>query len=109
VRHPRDDSPEPVVTTTALAVPPQELDQAGLELQRAILADGEVTRDELVEALEGWKACMEDRGLIEVSYRIGPQGLDGMGYGSHDEFAGEAEDAACRASYINDVVEAVGR
>ncbi|MCP3976974.1 MAG: hypothetical protein GY720_21005 [bacterium] len=104
IRHPSANGEQPVVATTGIVVEPQELDPAGLELQRRILADGEVTMEELIEALEGWKACMEERGLTHVSYDVGRQGLKEMEYGSPDPLAGEAEDAACSASYLDEAV-----
>ena len=53
-------------------VPPQELDPAGLELQAEILADDKVTREEYEQALEGWKDCMENHGMVDVSFEIEP-------------------------------------
>lgn len=100
-------APAPVETTTSPVVPPQELDPVGLELQDEILADGTVTENELQRALEGWKTCMEERGLVHVFFKIEVQGGWSSEYGSPDEYAGEAEDAACRASYVNRVETAL--
>ncbi len=98
---------EPVVVTTATPVEPHELDQAGLELQDEILADGAVTREEYLRALEGWKTCMEERGITHVSFEIDRQGGASRSYGSPTPTAGEAEDAACAASYLNSIEAAV--
>jgi hypothetical protein len=108
---PTSDSDQPSVATTAGPVAPQELDQAGLDLQAEILADGVVTEAELEQALEGWKACMEERGLLGVSFEIDPQQGWTGGYGSlsPDPSAGEAEDAACRQSYLNQVEDALAQ
>lgn len=103
IRLPSSNGDQPVVTTTGIVVEPQELDPAGLELQRQILADDEVTMEELIQALDGWKACMEARGVEHVSYEVDRQGIAGMAYGSPTPTAGEAEDAACSASYLNKV------
>jgi len=108
VSRPVSDEEQPVVTTTAPSVAPQELDQEGLDLQREILADGIVTKDEFSQALDGWKGCMEQRGLIDVSFEINPQGGWSSSYGSPDEFAGEAENAACSASYVDRVADGIG-
>lgn len=109
VRHPSQDGDQQPVVTTATPVDPQEMDPEGLELQRQILADGEVTLEELTMAFDGWKACMEERGLIEVAFEIDPTGGVSYEYGSSDRSGGEAEDAACYASYVTDVVDAVPR
>lgn len=97
-----------VLVTTAPLVPTEEIDQAGLELQAEILADGVVTREELETAWAGWKACMEDRGLIDVSFEIQANGGVSTEYGSRDRTRGEAEDAACRESYVNRVESGLG-
>ena len=102
-------SDEPVVVTTAPPVEPQELDPAGFDLQDEILADGAVTLEEFQQALEGWKRCMEERGITHVSFEIDRQGGHSRGYGSPTPTAGEAEDAACAASYLNRVEAAVGQ
>jgi len=95
------------VVTTAAPVPQQELDPAGLELQSEILADGKVTREEYEQAYQGWKTCMEERGLLSATFEIQPTGGAATEYGSPDPNAGEAEDAACRASYVDRVDEAL--
>ena len=108
VGRPRTETQQTVLTT-APTVQPQELDPAGLDLQEEILADGDVTREEFERALEGWKACMEERGLVEVTFEIDEQGGLSRSYGSPDPNAGEAEDAACLHSYVNQVADALGR
>lgn len=99
---------EPVVATTGIVPPPQEIDPAGIALQDRILADGEVTQDEYIEAMEGWKRCMEERGIERVAYdEVTARGGGGRQYGSPTAEAGEAADAACEASYLTRVQEAV--
>lgn len=105
---PETNNPQPVVTT-APAVSPQELDPTGLELQEAILADGTVTREEFEQALEGWKTCMESRGVTDVTFEINRQGGWSTEYASPTPNAGQAEDAACIHSYVNQVADALSR
>jgi len=108
IGRPQFEEEQPVVTTTALSVEARELEQEGLDLQSEILADGKVTRDEFERALDGWKACMERRGLFDVSFEISPQGGWSSSYATQDRFAGDAEDAACSASYVDEVADGVG-
>lgn len=93
----------PVETTMAPVTDPQEINPDGVAYQDEVLADGVVTLDELRTAFDGWKLCMEDRGLIEVSYEIRPDGSVSRGYGSVDRFAGEAENQACSASWVSQI------
>lgn len=107
VGEPRDGSSgQPIpATTSSISISPQELDPAGLELQAEILADGEVTREEIERALEGWKECMEELGF-EASWEIDPRGGASTRYGSSpDGSAGETESALCEASFLMQVHE----
>ncbi|MCP4306289.1 MAG: hypothetical protein GY926_10770 [bacterium] len=107
MRKPRPIGEETVVETTAMPVPPQDLDQAGLNLQDEMLDDGVVTEDEFRRALEGWKACMEQRGVTGVHFEINQRGGYGTGYDSPPELSGEVEDAVCRASFLDKVETAL--
>ena len=55
-----------LVTTTAPV--PDQLEQAGIELRNAILADGEVTQEEFDQAVEAAAACLENHGLTGVTW-----------------------------------------
>jgi hypothetical protein len=94
-----------VETTIAPAVDPADLDQAGLDLQAEIVSDGEVTRDEFEQAMQGWKSCMEEHGITGVTYDFDARGDTSFGWASPTEGTGEVEDAICRASYVDQVSE----
>ena len=71
----------------------------------------------MIEALEGWKTCMEEHGVGGVSYELELNGNLSTGY----SFSGTAEpsaaeenevaglDAYCNASYVGDLWEYVNR
>jgi hypothetical protein len=87
--------------TTTVAVP-DELEQAGTDLQDEILADGEVTQEELEKAVAAMATCMESHGLTGVRWSID---ADGEGYSSgYTVTDDEAADAAiynlCYYSYV---------
>ena len=95
--------PEVVETTVAPDRPQLDVDPAGIELQAEIVADGVVTEDEFIEALDGWKACMEGFGIEQVEYEIDRRGGWGASYVSDDEALTDAADVACRTSFIEQV------
>lgn len=98
----------PVVTTTPM--PNEPLDPDGLEFQAGVIEDGRVTFEEFEQALEHWKSCMEERGVTDVEYSIGPSGEHGMSYASPSR-NGEAEELIsnfCYASWVDQVGSALG-
>ncbi len=101
IRQPRPIEEQTVVETTALPVPSMDLDQFGLDLQDEILADGVVTEEEFRRALEGWKTCMEERGVTGVLFEINPRGGHSREYQSpRGSSSGDIEDAVCTASFL---------
>jgi len=90
--------------TTTIAVP-TELEQAGTDLQNAILADGKVSRDEFVRAVARMAACMTDHGLTGVTWSVDDAGGGwSSGYNSPaDDAAEQAIDHLCYYSYVDRV------
>lgn len=91
------------VTTTITA--PAQLLQEGLDLQREILADDIVTREELEQAVAAMAVCMEARGLKGVHWSVDPEeeglGWSG-GYSVTDSVSGaEAVSNLCYYSYVH--------
>jgi hypothetical protein len=85
------------------AIDPSDLDPKGVELQDAIVADGRVTREELIRALEGWKSCMERLGIAGATYELDPDGSYGFSWPSPGLDTGTAEDNFCTVSYLEQV------
>lgn len=63
-----DDSVEGDELVTTTAPVPDQLEQAGIDLRNAILADGEVTQEEFDQAVEAAAACLENHGLTGVAW-----------------------------------------
>ena len=63
-----DDSVESGELVTTTAPVPDQLEQAGIDLRNAILADGEVTQEEFNQAVEAAAACLENHGLTGVTW-----------------------------------------
>ncbi len=89
------------IVATTVSVP-SELIQDGVDLQNRILADGNVTLQELEQAVAAMAECMQSRGLNDVTWSVDP---DGNGFSSgYTATFGDTEDAAiatlCRYSYI---------
>ncbi len=102
------DQDTPVVTTTPM--PDDPLDPDGLEFQASVIEDGRVTFEEFEQAFEHWKSCMEERGVTDVEYTIGPSGDHGMSFASPSP-SGEAEELIanfCYASWVDQVASALG-
>lgn len=98
------DDTNPVVTTMALP-PNRELDQDGLDYQADAAEDGEITREEFDGALQGWKECMEERGVTDVRYEIDPSGGWSSEYASPSPY-GDRENAIdnlCQVSWVEEV------
>ena len=91
--------------TTTMAVPGQ-LEQAGVDLQAELTADGYVSQEEFVRAVEGMAACMTNHGLTGVNWSVDDVGGGwSMGYDSPtDDPAEQAIYALCYYSYIPDTV-----
>jgi hypothetical protein len=55
-------------------MPDEPLDPDGLEFQAGVIEDGTVTFEELEQAAEHWKTCMEEHGVTDVEYTIDRSG-----------------------------------
>ena len=95
----RNDDNGVVVTTVAA---PNELEQVGVDLQETILADGVVTRDELVQAVAAMATCLEDHGLTGVTWSVDDDGNSWeYEYESDDSDAERAISNLCFFSYVD--------
>lgn len=91
------------VTTTNAALDPGDLDQDGLALQEEIISDGRVTEEEFIQALQGWKSCMEGLEVTMVAFERDPDGTYSFSYSSAPSGDGNTEDNFCTVSYIEQV------
>ena len=95
----RNDDNGVVVTTVAA---PNELEQVGVDLQETILADGVVTRDELVQAVAAMATCLKDHGLTGVTWSVDDDGNSWeYEYESDDSDAERAISNLCFFSYVD--------
>jgi len=85
-----NDCTSPVTT---MAVPAQ-LEQAGVDLVAEISADGYVTQEEFVRAVEGMAACMTAHGLNGVAWSV-----DEVGGGWSMDYESPADGPAEQAIY----------
>ena len=88
------------VTTTAAV--PDQLEQAGIDLRNAILADGIVTREEFEQAVEAAAGCLEDHGLRDVRWNA--YGDLGWSHADDSSATAAAEEAVynlCYYSYLD--------
>jgi hypothetical protein len=88
------------VTTTAAV--PDQLEQTGIDLRNAILADGIVTREEFEQAVEAAAGCLEDHGLRDVSWNA--YGDLGWSHADDSSATAAAEEAVynlCYYSYLD--------
>ena len=93
------------VVVTTVVVPP-DLEQIGVDLQDAILADGVVSRHELEQAVEAMATCLESHGLTGVKWWVDDDG-EGWGYeyeSSDDEAGKEVISNLCFYSYVDRVL-----
>ena len=87
-------------TTTAPV--PDQLEQAGIDLRNAILADGVVSGDEFQQAVEAAAGCLEDHGLRDVRWNAyGDLGWSHADDSSETEAAEEAIYNLCYYSYLD--------
>ena len=94
-----------VSSTTTMAVPSQ-LEQAGVDLQAEIIADGFVSQEEFVRAVSGMAACMTDHGFNGVTWSVDEVGggwsMDYQSLSPADDPAEQAIYSLCYYSYIPD-------
>ena len=88
------------VTTTAAV--PDQLEQAGIDLRNAILADGVVSGDEFQQAVEAAAGCLEDHGLRDVRWNAyGDLGWSHADDSADSDAAEEAVYNLCYYSYLD--------
>ncbi len=93
-----------VVTTRVV---PSPLEQAGIDLQDDILADGNITRSEFELAAAAMATCMKGHGLTDVTWSVDDdrEGWSlSTGYASFDEAGEEAIFDLCFHSYVDRVL-----
>ncbi|MEE9206381.1 MAG: hypothetical protein V3U50_05300 [Acidimicrobiia bacterium] len=99
-----NNSEDSGVVVTTIAVP-SDLEQAGVDLQDAILADGDVSRVEFEQAVDAMAACMKGHGLTGVTWSVRDDGGWSSGYNSSEGIDEQAaEDAIynlCYYSYVD--------
>jgi len=95
------------VTTIVMASPVDEPDPAGTTLQDEILADGTVTRAEYESAVAAMVACMEERGVTGIEWKVAEDGGLMIGYESIGD--ADAVHSFCDYSYRSGLVEAFSR